>query len=330
MVEEKKEKPEGKAITIKIPKFNLWILVSLVLALALVLSLVRGWSITGKVTGVLSGEEAGNKVIEWLTNYYDANGLSISFKLLNTTEIGGIYKLSLEATSSQGKEVITYYATKDGKFIPNLIDTSEKIEKPAAATPTEIPKTDKPVAQLFVMSFCPYGIQAENSMKPVVDLLGSKVAIEPHFIVTIEGTTVNSLHGEYEANEDMRQACIWKYYGQTTFWKYVTYLNSNCNKNNLDTCWKDAAKNASVDSTKIETCATNDGLTLMKAEEQLSGKNSVSGSPTLIINGALYNGARTPEAYKQAICSGFNTPPSECNQNLTSTSTGTAASGGCG
>lgn len=60
-------------------------------------------------------------------------------------------------------------------------------------------KTDKPVAQLYVMSFCPYGIQAETTMKPVVDLLGSKVSIEPHFIVSVKDDTVTSLHGYNEA-----------------------------------------------------------------------------------------------------------------------------------
>lgn len=67
---------------------------------------------------------------------------------------------------------------------------------------------------------------------------------------------------------------------------------------------------------------------MMKAEESLAGQYGVSGSPTLIINGVLYNGARTADAYKQAICSAFNNAPAECSETLSAT--GASVSGGCG
>ena len=68
-------------------------------------------------------------------------------------------------------------------------------------------------------------------------------------------------------------------------------------------------------------------MNLLKADEELTDKYGVTGSPTLIINGVDYSGARTSEAYKQAICSAFKTAPAECNQSLSTT--GTAASGNC-
>ncbi|MCX6726609.1 MAG: hypothetical protein NTY75_02210 [Candidatus Shapirobacteria bacterium] len=43
-------------------------------------------------------------------------------------------------------------------------------------------KTNKPELKFFVMSFCPYGNQMEDSLRPVFDLLGSKVDITPHYI----------------------------------------------------------------------------------------------------------------------------------------------------
>lgn len=43
-------------------------------------------------------------------------------------------------------------------------------------------KSDKPKFQFFVMSFCPYGNQIEDVLRPVFDLLGSKADIEPHYI----------------------------------------------------------------------------------------------------------------------------------------------------
>jgi hypothetical protein len=53
----------------------------------------------------------------------------------------------------------------------------------------------------------------------------------------------------------------------------------------------------------------------------------VSGSPTLIINNVDYSGARTAEAYKTAICSGFTAEPTECSQTLSEDST--SANGSC-
>lgn len=44
-------------------------------------------------------------------------------------------------------------------------------------------KTDKPELKFFVMSFCPYGNQMEDILRPVFDLIGSKVDIKPQYIL---------------------------------------------------------------------------------------------------------------------------------------------------
>ncbi|MFA6250576.1 MAG: thioredoxin domain-containing protein [Candidatus Shapirobacteria bacterium] len=43
-------------------------------------------------------------------------------------------------------------------------------------------KKDKAELQFYVMSFCPYGNQAEDIIKPVHDLLGAKADIRPQYI----------------------------------------------------------------------------------------------------------------------------------------------------
>ena len=42
-----------------------------------------------------------------------------------------------------------------------------------------------------------------------------------------------------------------------------------------------------------------------------SNEKRIGGSPTLMINGVTYRGARTAEGYKQAICSAFEEVPEE-------------------
>jgi glutaredoxin len=225
--------------------------------------------------------------------------------------------------------------TKDGLLLfPSAYELNQTITPPTPTPVKNITKTDKPVIELFVMSFCPYGIQAETAMKPVVDLLGTKADFKLRYIASVVGTTIDSvqsLHGINEAKEDLRQLCIAKYYDQATLWKYVSYIAdgypSNFSIGTIETKWKEAAAFASINVTKIEACLASESVGLMKLEEQTADGYGVSGSPTLIINGVKYSGSRTPDAYKQSICNAFTTIPAECSTAL-STAGGTA-SGGC-
>lgn len=265
------------------------------------------------------------------TNFLTAQGLDA--KLTNTTEINGLYSIDFDVI--QNNTVVqsaSAYVSPDGEMLifGQLFDMNKELptpETPQTEPAKNITKSDKPVVQLFVMSFCPYGQQAEKGIFSAIQLLNDKIEFAPHFIVSVSNDSVSSLHGDKEAAEDMRQACIWKYQ-KDKWWDYVLYVDNNLSLNNIDTKWKDAATAAGVDTAKIETCAKDEGLDLMKAQEILSTAYSVSGSPTLIINEGTYNGGRDADSYKQGICSAFNTAPAECNQSLNSSAT--ATSGNCG
>jgi len=333
MAEDKEEKK--KVITVKLPAVNLWMIVSLVLLVILVLN-IAGF-LPFKTTGmfVLGTQDAAKKAIDFINNNVVQTG---KVELVSVKEFSGMYEV---ITTYQGQQ-IPIYVTKDGSalFLSQPLNTSQVIptETENTSTASEIPKTEKPTVDLYVMGFCPYGVQAENTMKPVFDLLGTKADIKVHFIASVTGTTVDSvqsLHGATEAQEDLRQVCIMKNYDQKTYWTYLMEIDNNCygkidtrNATALDACWKAAATKAGIDASKIDTCSkSSEGLDLLKADEQLANSNGVTGSPTLIINGVTYNGARTSEDFKNSICSGFTTQPAECSQTLSST--GTQASGGC-
>lgn len=319
----------GHHLKFHVPKLNVWMVSTVLLLALLAFSWSSGWSLTGSGVGksaqTLSAEDVSKKCIDYINSNLVQPGTSVT--LAKTNDLGGIYEV---VTTYQGKN-ISVYSTKDGRmmFLSALDMTApaQSAQQPSQEQPAPT-KSDRPTVQLFVMSFCPYGQAAEKAMKPVADLLGDKASIEPHFIVSIDGTTVGSLHGDFEAKEDMRQACILKNYGQSVFWKYVDYVNNNCSKSNIDSCWKEAAETAGVDVTRTESCAASEGVDLMKADETLANQYGVRGSPTLVINGISYNGERTADAYKQAICSAFTTAPSECASALSAT--GSAVSGGCG
>jgi glutaredoxin len=341
MTEENKDEKTTKII---INSKNIWryttiaLLVIVVLLLAVFLWNSGGNTITGSM--LLNQNENENDIANKTVEFLNKNIISGDAKasLDSVTETSGILNITVLYQSRK----IPIYATTDGKFLilpgGGIVDMTQPLpqaEEPEQQQPTETPKTDKPTVQLFVMAFCPYGIQAENAMKPVVDLLGSKADIKVHFIANVGGTTpdtVQSLHGTPEAQEDLRQVCIMKYYDQKAYWNYLMKINADCSSKYkdttaYDTCWKDAAKQAGIDASKIDTCSKSEGVSLLKTDADLSSSKGVSGSPTLIINGINYNGARSPDAYKESICNAFTTVPSECSTVLSSTATTT--SGGC-
>jgi protein-disulfide isomerase len=255
--------------------------------------------------------------------------------LVSVEEEAGMYKVT---TSYKGQN-IPVYVSKDGKymFISQPLDITQSITKPEQPTTGKFDAPDKdiPDVELYVMSFCPFGVQAENTMKPVFDLLKNKANFKIRFIANVNGDdykSVDSLHGFTEAMEDLRQICIMKYYSKETYWNYLMEINAKCyssyrDEKVLDACWREAAKKFNIDDKKIDDCSkSKEALDLLKVDEQLTAKYGVRGSPTLIINGDTYNGARTPEDFKQAVCSGFKNPPAECNQTLGQSTVSTSGS----
>ncbi|MCX6816145.1 MAG: hypothetical protein NT120_04825 [Candidatus Aenigmarchaeota archaeon] len=336
------DKDIRKDTPITVKKSTLKIAAAMIVVL--VVGIVIGSYVISPSTGMLTAKAAdkntvGKDILDIINKDIERNGGSPnSASLIDVSDESGLYKVVLSVDGSNQ----SFYATKDGKFfLQNYGEISAIKQQLAASTanqPTSIPKTDKPSVELFVMAFCPFGVQAEQIMKPVVDLLGSKADINVRFIVNIAGNTadsVNSLHGATEAMEDLRQVCINKYY-PAKYWSYVENIDANCysvsrDSTALDACWKAAATNLSMDVTKIDTCSKGtEGIALLKVDETISNNYVVSSSPTLIINGVKYNGARTSEAFKTTICNAFNTPPAECGTAVNSTVSASASSAGCG
>jgi len=294
--------------------------------------------VTGNPTGstTVPPEDCGTVVISYVnTNLAQANSTAT---LVSVTEKNGMYQI---AARYQARNV-SFYASKDCSLLfTSSYNVKANTTRTPSPPPTPIPepvKSSRPSTELFVMSFCPYGVQAENVMEPVVGLLGTKANITVRYIASVNGTTVDSvksLHGVTEAKEDLRQLCIAKYYPQE-FWLYLMDFNKNCqnasvrqNPVSLNACGTDASQKAGIDNQRIETCSSgSEGLVLLRADEAITKNYKVTGSPTLIINGRRYSGQRTPEAYKQGICAHFETQPAECSVNLSAQAIA-ASSGSC-
>jgi len=274
------------------------------------------------ISGAISSQEAGNKAIDFINKNLVREGVTASLKEIK--EESGLYKATIKITQTEGEQDADIYVSLDGKFLfVNPPIEIKEIEK----KPTETPKTEKPDVKLFVMSFCPYGNQAEDLIKPVMNLLKDKIDVKLNYIVS-KGSDGKyaSLHGDQELNQDVREICVFKYQ-KDKFWDFVYKINEKCTSQNADTCWEQQAKDLGIDTEKIKSCQQTEANALLAEEEKLVQQYGVSGSPQLFINGVEYNGERTSEGYKNGICAGFATSPQECQQTL-STEAG-AATGGC-
>jgi hypothetical protein len=206
---------------------------------------------------------------------------------------------------------------------------------------------NKPQIDFFVMSYCPYGNQAEEGIAPVYNLLKDKAIFNPRYVIysnyqggtadyCIDNGNLCSMHGIQEVHQDVRELCVNKYMGIGKWFDFALAMNKNCTSQNADSCWEAVATKLGLDVAKIKTCEANEAVALLTAEQKLGNTLKVSGSPTIFIDGSSYSGGRTPEEFKTALCAAFDTKPAECNTALqgpaATAATGAAATpaAGCG
>ncbi|MCD6590168.1 thioredoxin domain-containing protein [Candidatus Woesearchaeota archaeon] len=326
VVREKKEKSFSFNITgLTIISF---ILVGLLAILLVVSILTHGFSVSSKI----GMNKAASNAISYL-NSEILGPRGLTAELINVEEKDDYYVLTVDIGGQRGQ----LFLLKNGKqlFVSQPIEIKESSSQQQGLG---VPKQEKTNIKFFVMSFCPFGNQAEYGLEPVYRLLGDKVEWEPHYVIYPASMYSGredqfcmgdycSMHGIQELHQDVREMCVWKYYDHSTWWDFVIAINKNCSASNADTCWQGIAQSLGIDINKINKCVEEEGIDLLAAEYQLNQEYGVRGSPTVFINDMQYNGARTPEAYKSAICEGFENPPQECTQELSNA--GGSASGQC-
>jgi len=289
-----------------------------------------------KVSGTLPPKEAAQRAIDFINKNMLPEGMSAS--LISVKEENGIYKFHFKI---QDREFDSY-VTKNGKLLfVEGIDLTQKIATQEKKQTTEVQKRDKPDVKLFVMSYCPYGLQMEKALLPVWQILKDKTDIGIYFVDYI-------MHEKKEIDENLRQYCIQKEEKE----KYLTYLSCFVKDGNFEKCLVEAG----IDKDRMNSCISkadqefkisqnyNDKSTWLNGyyprfdvHTDLNKKYGVRGSPTLVINDVVLEVERSPEKVKEAICNAFLNPPSECQQNLSSTPTspgfgldsGSSSSGKC-
>jgi len=279
----------------------------------------------------LTSQQVGEKVINYINANKDTVTGGLAASLSSIAEEGEIYKIKLKI----GEQEYDSYVTKDGKFLfPQAYDLEPKPQTQAPATQEpqapkasceDLKKSENPVLEAFVVSQCPYGLQMQRILNEIVKNIPSLAEnMKVKYIGAVEGDKITSMHGDEEAQENLRQICVREEQGD----KYWNYIACHIQKGDVDGC----LASANIDKEKLSGCMsdTAKGLKYAKEDFDLQNKYQVTGSPTLFLNGEKVSefdfGGRTAEALKTLLCCGFKSEPNSCSQKLTEDSAATGFS----
>ncbi len=155
--------------------------------------------------------------------------------------------------------------------------------------------------EVFVMSQCPYAVRALNSMKEVLDNFDNQIDFQVNFIATEKDGGFVALHGQPEVDENIRELCAIKYYGQN--YKFMDYILCR-NKNVLSPDWKSCTgKSTGIDAQRIEKCASGkEGPALLRENIKIAAVMKVAGSPTWYANNKFRFTGLDAETIKRKLC----------------------------
>ena len=152
---------------------------------------------------------------------------------------------------------------------------------------SRIARMGKPTLELFVMSYCPFGVQAEEKIIPIVKQFGDKIDFKLRFIARERKTPspqditpFTSLHGYPEVAENIRQLLI----AQEFPHQYLDYIL--CRGKKLDKSWEACAEKLGIDVARIQQL-----FDTPKVSEQLFRENikratelGINASPTILVD----------------------------------------------
>lgn len=152
---------------------------------------------------------------------------------------------------------------------------------------SRIARMGKPTLELFVMSYCPYGVQAEEKIIPIVKKFGDKIDFKLQFIAQEKEnpsardiTPFTSLHGYPEVAENIRQLLIAQEYPD----KYLDYIS--CRGKKLDKSWEDCAEKLDIDVAKIQALFdAPEAAQLFRENIARAEALGIKASPTILVDG---------------------------------------------
>jgi predicted DsbA family dithiol-disulfide isomerase len=166
--------------------------------------------------------------------------------------------------------------------------------------------------ELYVMSQCPYGVQAEAAFKDVVAKFGKDINFKVEFIgQTAASGDLTSMHGANEVKGDMVQACAQKI--SPKWFEFVLCQNKNMKE--VHTNWEACASEVGIPADKLGACLNGqEGKDLLAASFKKATEKGARGSPTILIGGKKHEGGRRAADLMKAICGAYTgAKPAACS-----------------
>ncbi len=278
-----------------------------------------------------SGDAIAKNAVAYLNKSVLQQGQTA--ELVSSSEVSGVIKMQLKIGGSNYDS----YATKDGKLLfpeaftlsGTATPTPSTPSTTGSITPTNVVKVASTMLDAYVVSSCPFGIQIQRALSEAIKTApGLAQYVKVRYIGAVSGNTITAMHGVEEAQENLRQICI-RDEQPAKYWAYVDcYIQKAAGTAANGMPYGDSKTcqaSTGIDSAKLNACVADParGLKDAKADFDLNTKYNVSGSPTLILNGAVINetefGGRSADAMRNIICSSSKTAPAFCSTKLNTT-----------
>jgi hypothetical protein len=285
--------------------------------------LIAGLIIAGAIVSVnrsdvktVPSDEVGQKIIDFVNSELLQGRATAS--LTSITKEKGLYKINL----SIGDQEIESYVTTDGNlFFPDAFNLEEfGLEAPEGSSQNssfcqDTRKSASPLVEAFVVSECPFGLQMQRILNRVVKNIPSLAGnIKVRYMGAIENNKITAMHGDSEAQENLRQICLREEQPD----KYWPYIDCHIQAGEVNGCLDVTG----VDINGLNACmdSSSRGLNYAQGDFNLQDAYQVTGSPTLLLNGEEASeyefGGRTSQALKDLLCCGFENQPAFCSQQL--------------
>ena len=152
---------------------------------------------------------------------------------------------------------------------------------------SRIARMGKPTLELFVMSYCPFGVQAEEKIIPIVKEFGEQIDFKLQFIAQEKAepsvhdiTPFTSLHGYPEVAENIRQLLIAQEYPD----RYLDYIL--CRGKKLEKSWETCAEKLGINVARIQAlCDAPETEQLFRENIQRAAALGIKASPTIFVDG---------------------------------------------
>ena len=180
--------------------------------------------------------------------------------------------------------------------------------------------SEKQVVELFVMSYCPYGLQMEKGLIPVLDALNDSVVFSVRFCSY-------AMHGKKEIDEQLLQHCIQEERPDS----FIPYLRCFLEEGNSSGC----LNRTGLAGSELAGCisSTDAGYNVsggyydrsawlygryppFAVDSALNSIYGIYASPTLVVGSSVVSTGRDPKSLLETICSAYSQKPSACSADL--------------